>query len=628
MKTFCLMPNEVNKLKRAILSGDINPEKLSQLSSKETEAHLAKFLSPESAKQVNILYEKKLLLKKQDRAIYNLFKDILGLSETEKLAKAEKIKAELARKNARLFNPVEGEKVLESYINDMLSRRFKVGISTPEAKKIIELSNKIKRTENFKTIKKRIKHGRAKIALYDYVNKLSGKKPNILTNVLGLPRAVMASLDLSAPLNQGWGMLSRKEFYNNLGTMFKAAKNERAYLDIQAEIITRDTYRGAKRAGLRITDLGDNLSNREEAFMTTLLNKIPGFNASQRAYTAFLNKVRMDVYDNLVKQAYKYGEDVSIGSKTLEDIASSVNIFTGGYGKTSPILNDVLFSPRKVQSSLQILNPLTYINPKISKTARMASLRNVLGSLAITATMLKTASALCGDDVEIEQDPTSADFGKLKINDARIDVSGGNAGYITLLSRILSQQIKSSNTGVKTKLGEGYGKSNAFELIAKFGRNKLSPAASWFIDVASGSNAIGEKKTITQSTIDRFKPMFLNNVYELYKSDTKYKEPIAILALFGANISIYDVSENWKDKDTKEINQFKEQFGDEILKEANDKYNEIIKFDINEFKKSEDYKVMTNEARAKQIQWIKNQAQKRVFNEYNFKVKKSLPSNK
>ena len=175
MKTFCLMPNEVNKLKRAILSGDINPEKLSQLSSKETEAHLAKFLSPESAKQVNILYEKKLLLKKQDRAIYNLFKDILGLSETEKLAKAEKIKAELARKNARLFNPAEGEKVLESYINDMLSRRFKVGISTPEAKKIIELSNEIKRTENFKTIKERIKHGRAKIALYDYVNKFLEK---------------------------------------------------------------------------------------------------------------------------------------------------------------------------------------------------------------------------------------------------------------------------------------------------------------------------------------------------------------------------------------------------------------------------------------------------------------------
>lgn len=627
MANFCLIKSEADKLKQAILKGDINPDKLSSLSSKETAEYLAKFLSPENAKQVNILYEKKLLLKNQDRAIFNLFKDITGLSEADKLKKVASIKADLARKNARLFNPQEGDKVLQSLIDDTLSRRYKVGISKEEADKIIELTNTIEKNKNFTNTAERVKYGRSKIALVDYVNQLSGKKASLGKNVLGLPRAVMATLDLSAPLNQGWGMLSRKEFYKNLGTMLKSAKNEKYFIDTQAEILTRDTYKGMKKAGLRISDLGDKLENREEVFMTTLLDKIPGIKGSQRAYTGFLNKLRADVYDNLYKQALNAGEDVSVGSKVLEDIAKSVNIFTGGYGKTDPILNGALFSPRKIQSSLQILNPMTYIDPKTSKTVRMANLRNILGSLGITGTMIGLANLLGGDDVDIETDPTSSDYGKIKVGDARVDVSGGNAGYIILASRIKTGKKKSSTTGVKRDLNGGFGQDDSFTLGGKFIRNKLSPIASLFVDIATGKDALGNKVTPTQAVINRFKPMFINNLYELYASDTKYKPIIASLALLGANVSIYDIAEKWDNKETVEMKQFKEKVGDKSFKEANDKYNQKIKTNVNEFRKSADYKEMTNEARAKQIEWIKKEAKKDVFKEYDFK-KTSLPKSK
>lgn len=630
---FCLIPSEAEKLKKAIASGKINPDVLGSMSSKETEEYLAKYLSPENAKQVNLLYEKKLLLKNEDKALYELFKDVTGMTEKQKDLKIKLMKSELLRKEARLFNPIEGQKVLDSLVNDTLSRRFKVGISNEEAKQIIDLTNNINRLKNFSGMAERVKYGRAKMALVDYVNKLSGKKASLFKNVIGVPRAVLATLDLSAPLNQGWGMISRPEFYKNLGTMLKDARSAEHFANTQAELLTRETYKGAKRAGLRISDLGDKLEQREEVFMTNLLDKVPGANASQRAYTGFLNKLRMDVYDNLYKQALKRGEDVSVGSKVLEDIANSVNIFTGGYGKTDAISNAFLFSPRKLKSSLMMLNPMTYLDPRISKTARMASLRNLIGSLSITATMIGTAKLLGGDDVKYETDRTSTDYGKIIVGDARVDVSGGNAGYITLVSRLLpdflgGDKVKSTTTGISTELGSGFGKKNALDLIQSFVRNKLSPVASLIVDLRLGENAIGEKKTPTQSVIDRFKPMFLNNLWELYNSDVQYKPIIAALALLGANVSIYGImKEDWSSKDTQEITQFKEKFGEEKLKEANDKYNVIVEKKIQDIKKDEKYKNSSDAEKTKMILEIKSDAKKEVFKEYNFK-KRTLPKKK
>src|SRR5690606_540666 len=139
------------------------------------------------------------------------------------------------------------------------------------------------------------------------------------------------------------------------------------------------------KAGLRLTDLSTNLLNREEQFMSTLVDKIPGIKASQRAYTGFLNKLRIDVFDDLLKKAEAAGEDTGLGSKVLEDIANVVNNFTGGakVGRIEgavPALNAAFFSPRKITSTLNILNPVNYVSPKISPTARKAAIRNLVGS--------------------------------------------------------------------------------------------------------------------------------------------------------------------------------------------------------------------------------------------------------
>jgi hypothetical protein len=530
---FCLLPQQADKFKNAIRNGEINIEKLSQSSTEERRSFFQSYFKDERvAKEINTLFESKLILKNQKLGLVNWAKQITGIKPEVKRDLISRIE-----KMDTLLSP-ESEK---GFLQDLASKRLGADITLEEATKIKELSDKVKSLKEFTNDIERIEYGKAKLELSNYVNEISGTKANLITNIAGLPRAVMASLDLSAPLNQGWGMLSRKQFYSSLASMFKYIRSDKNLLELQADIITRSTYKQAKKSGLRLTDLGTELEKREEQFMTTLLDKIPGFKASQRAYSGFLNKLRMDVFDDLVKKADLAGEDVGIGSKVLEDLAKVVNNFTGGarVGKIEgavPALNAAFFSPRKIVSTLNILNPVNYISPNISPTARKAAIRNLIGSASISATIIGLSRMLGSD--KPETDPRSSDFGKVRVGDTRLDVSGGNANYGTILSRLLTNSTK-TQSGVK-ELGQKYGDTTGQDLISNFLRYKLSPNASLLIDTLTGSNAIGEKKTLPQSVIDRFKPMFLNSLKELIQSDTDGKLILGLGALFGGGLNTYE----------------------------------------------------------------------------------------
>lgn len=536
---FCLLPKVAEKFKELIRSGKIDIEMLSKMTSEERRKFFADIVGKDAAKEVNALFESKLLLKNQKRGLVNWAKQIVGMKPEAKNTLIDKIM------NMKEILTPENE---QSFLQDLASKRLGTDISITEAKKISELSNRVSETKNYTTEQGRIDYGRAKIELSDYVNSLNPKKASLFTNIAGIPRTLMASLDLSAPLNQGFGMLSRKQFYTSLVDMFKYVRSENNLKNLQADIITRPTYKQAKKAGLRLTDLGEKLEMREEQFMSTILDKVPGIAASQRAYTGFLNKLRMDVFDDLIKKAELAGEDVNVGSRAVEDIANTINNFTGGarVGKIEgavPALNAVFFSPRKIKSTLEILNPRNYIDPKISKTARKAALRNLIGSLAISASIIELYSLLTGKPQET--DPTSSDFGKIKVGNSRIDLTGGNGTYMILLSRLLKQKIKNQKGEVKS-LGSKIGQTSGFDLISQAIRYKLSPNASLLVDILSDSNAIGEQKTISQSILDRFKPMFGNSLYELLKDDSTgefTKALFSIGALFGAGLGTYEQKE-------------------------------------------------------------------------------------
>jgi len=536
--SFCLTPNTAEKLKQAIVSGKIDIDRLSGGTSKERQEFFSSFFGNlDTGKKVNALFESKLLLKNQKLGLVNWAKELTGIKpevQRDLISRIEKMD--------KILSPEDRSK----FLNDLASKRLGTDITIEEADKIMELSNKItKLKESTDITKSDIPLGRAKLELSDYVNSLNPQKAGIVSNIPNIPRSVMASLDLSAPLNQGWGMLSRKQFYPAFRDMFKYAFSKDKFADLQADIITRPNYKAAKKAGLRLTDLGTNLQKREEQFMTNLLDKVPGIAGSQRAYTGFLNKLRMDVFDDLVKKAGLAGEDINPGSKVFEDLAKVVNNFTGGaqvgkFEQATPALNALFFSPRKITSTLQMLNPVNYVNPNISPTARKSAIRNLLGSLTITASIISLARALGAE--EPETDPRSSEFGKIKVGNSRVDMTGGNGTYAVLLARILSQSIK-TQAGTIKPLGTKIGETSGFYLVSNAMRYKLSPNASLVADAITGANAIGEKKTIPQSVLDRFKPMFITSFLELADEDPDAMA-LALPAIFGGGLSTYEPKES------------------------------------------------------------------------------------
>ena len=539
--SFCLPKDIANKFKQSIKSGKIDIDKLSDMSSLKRRDFFTEMVGERNAREVNALFESKLLLKNQQRGMVTWAKQITGIRPELKNTLVDKIMK---------MEPILSVQEENLFFNDLASKRLGADITTKEAGEIVELSEKIRELENYKTDKERIKYGRSKIALTDYVSSLNPKKANLLTNIANVPRTVMTSIDLSAPLNQGWGMVSRKEFYKSLGPMIRYALNKENLLDLQADIITRENYKAAKKAGLRLTDLGDSLMQREEEMMSNILDKVPGIAASQRAYTGFLNKLRMDVFDSLVEKAKISGEDIGLDSPVLKDLASVVNNFTGGarVGQIEtavPALNAMFFSPRKVMSSINILNPRNYLSRKISKTARKAAIRNLLGSSSISVALISLANLLGSD--EPERDPRSTNFGKIKVGDSRMDVTGGNGTYIVLLSRILSRSSKTSKGKIRN-LGNKMYETSAWDLISRGVRYKLAPNASLLVDMFTGANAIGQKKTVSQSIKDRFKPMFIRDLFELNESDPDGKIALALLALFGANLNTYSTLTHDEDK--------------------------------------------------------------------------------
>lgn len=616
----CLLPKLRESFKKAIVSGELDIFKLIDMTSEQRRAVFAEKFGERNAKGINSLLESKLILKNQQKGLENWVKQLTGIKEPVKQDLISKI-----QKMDKILTP-ESEKV---FFEDLASTRLGADITLEEATKISKMANKIKELET-KTDKSQadIELGRAKMDLTEYINSISATKANLLTNIAGVPRSLMASLDLSAPFNQGWGMLSRKRFYTSLGKMLNYARSEEAFKNLQAEIITSPEYASAKKAGLRLTELSNKLERREEQFMSSLLDKVPGIRASQRAYVGFLNRLRFDVYKDLIKKAEVAGEDIGLGSKSAEDIANVVNNFTGGarVGRVEgavPTLNAVFFSPRKIMSTLKMIDPRTYLDPRISKTARLAATRNLIGSLAISSTVIALSNLLGSD--KPETDPTSSDFGKIRVGDTRLDVSGGNANYVNLLSRIWTGRIKGS-AGYSRKIGD-FGVPTQAELVGNFLRYKASPNASLLIDAVIGSNAIGEKKTIPQSVIDRFKPMFANSVVELLKSDTNGKFVFALGALFGGGLNTYKQETDWNESEGKEVNQFKSKVGQTKFDEANKIYNLNYEKWFNQVKDNPKYTSLSDDDKQKVITNKKNKLKEAVFKHYGFKYKqqKSKP---
>jgi len=357
-----------------------------------------------------------------------------------------------------------------------------------------------------------------------------GRWTTVLWNTLNIPRALQSTLDLSAVLRQGLvataahPRIASKAFKD----MLKATASPQAYERLMTDIESDQLYPLALAARISFTDLSEHasLAAREEAFSSDYAAKIPilgiGVRASSRAYTGYLNKMRMDLFKHQIRLALAAGRDVN-DEKFLRDIGKVINASTGrgeigALEDWQPALNALFFSPRLMMSRINYLNPYWYV--KLDGQARVEALRGFFAATGAVVSALALAERFIPGATVDWKHPRSANFGKIRVGDTRIDIAGGFQQYVHLASVLApiygGPAYISSTTGKRTKLGSGYGVKTGLDVLQDFFVGKAAPLPAAGMNVLRGTDQVGEPLTAKGFAEKTFIPLIVQDTKDIY----------------------------------------------------------------------------------------------------------------
>ena len=345
----------------------------------------------------------------------------------------------------------------------------------------------------------------------------------LAADVLSMPKSLLASFDVSAPMRQGFNVLftNPREWRTAWKPMIRAVTpGGEAYSNALARQIETDPDGWLLRAvGGQLTGtgkIGHQLS-REDRFMSaTVGNIFPWVRPSERAFTIFMNKLRLDTF-----KVWKREAEIQLGrkltkeqdSEILTTWAKVINNMTGrgplpfvddqaiSLGKAGTFstlatsaLTLTFFSPRMFTSRIAL--PYTVIKGQIdhrqTPVMRRSMWRTSRGLVSFVGgglTAVQFASMMPGDYIDGELDPKSPNFLKIRM---------GNTWYspwaqYDSLARAVVQVI----TGKKRAITTDYEYDvNQGDILLRFFRSKLSPTLGTAFNYALGTTFLGEEANI------------------------------------------------------------------------------------------------------------------------------------
>ena len=342
--------------------------------------------------------------------------------------------------------------------------------------------------------------------------------------ILGIPRTIVSSFDLSAPLRQGriMGAAYPKEFAEAFAYMNKAfvPKYGEGVAQVVEESITRHPlYSLAESAGVFKAERAatGNVKAREEVFASKYMSKVPGIGMSERAYTTFLNKFRHDIFYKTVSEWQVAG--VQKSWKDYKDLADLVNYGTGrgalpkwASGRVGQLLNALFFAPRFATAGPSFLTKgaLGYAKDPNSEVSKFWA--RSTASFVHSGILWLENLHLMGAEVEL--DPRSSDFGKGKFGPHRFDFWGGYLPLARYTAQFATGQRKTLSEGIITDV-------DRLEVFFNFMKSKFSPSGAFGKDLITGENFLGEEVSLESLTeIDfytqRLGPMFMQDVYDAF----------------------------------------------------------------------------------------------------------------
>jgi hypothetical protein len=385
------------------------------------------------------------------------------------------------------------------------------------------------------------------------INSLTGlqKLKQIALDVINLPKSLMASADLSAPLRQGALLTARHPVMGLAAAkeMMKQAFSQKAQDKWVAALHESEIYPYMKHAKLFLSEPSVDLTAKEEQYISNIAEKIPVWGrvvkGSGRAYNGYLNKLRADVFSQFFYALKQEGVTGAELETQLKSYAKFINNATGrgdlGIGETSAlVLNSAFFSPRYVASRFNLLNPVFYA--KLEPRTRMEALKTMGTYVGVVSMTLALLSAMGDDDDDftVELDPRSSDFAKLKWGDTRFDLLAGFQQWVRMFAQIVTGQKKSTTTGEVVTLGEGYKSDTRLDVLRKFFISKAAPAAAAGMNILRGKDMMGEPITPEGELLKLAIPLYVSDMYEVYKEEGIGKSVATTLpAFFGVGVQTY-----------------------------------------------------------------------------------------
>lgn len=435
-----------------------------------------------------------------------------------------------------------------------------------------------------------------------------------LVNSINLPKALVASLDLSAPLRQGAVILFSQNPITSgkqVAEMLKFWGKEGHYDAWLAQVKSSPHYELMKASGLFIAEQNAKLSAKEEAMMSNWANNVPilgkswnlkggkeirvGFDLygrSERAYAGFLNKLRVDTFLDMSEKMADMGLSPTTDIKEYKDWAKYVNNATGrGTGTTTfemaaANLSLAFFSPRLIASRLNVgLNPFFY--GKMSPIARKAAAKQTAAFFGVATTILGLAAMGLkyddDDNTDVVLDPRSSDFAKIKIGNVRIDILAGFQQYYRTIAQFVTGKKVNIQTGEVKELGAQYGGETQGDVLTNLFLNKLAPIPSLIKNTYWSSDA--EKKQREEEEGSGFinmvsgltLPLYLQGISDLYKEcGIAGTAGLTLLSFFGGGVQNMPPKEP-KASDYKTISSGKDEYQDDYKDEYADDYEDDYK---------------------------------------------------
>jgi hypothetical protein len=554
---FCLTKDKAKEFLRKIKNRELDINKLADpLMSNNVRRKIfmdVLGLDEATAKEVNALFESKLLLKYQKTGIKNWIEKTAGLKS--------EVKRDLLTRVSRM------EKALNLDYTDFIEPRLGA-VTTPEQDKLIvdlakEVESKKALVKDDSPIrsKERLDYGTALVNFQEYVRELKLqaekkgiidylKRPqDILYGVGGATKSFLSTLDNSFFGRQGLKVLYTnpdiwaKNFAKSWADIGRELKGKDGMLPIKADIFSRPNAinNNYQRTG---TDVG---INSEEAYPSSLPEKIPLlgriFKASQTAFNGAALRMRADLADKFIKQAEQQGIELT-NKEQAQGIGNLVNSMTGrgSIGKAEAIakeINALMFSIKFLKSNFDTLT-IHLFDPKATAFTKKKAAINLLKIIGSLAAIESIAYAINPESIEF--DPRSSDFGKIKVGKTRIDITGGLGSLAVLASRLvptlhngkLSFWQKSSTTGKWTDLAAGkYGQTTALDVIENFWEGKLAPMAGLLRDIWKGQNYDREKPQIVNSLKNLTTPISTQNFETFMKAGLPAEKILMFMILDG-----------------------------------------------------------------------------------------------